>query len=154
MEWVNHQPVLKFLHFFPASLQATTMGISKLVDDKAGSILWIKNKISLKILIVVSQDIKPLVMLGVHTALAATPYVYSSMLPVAYVDCGRSIECCFSCVRWLTPADFTTTLAPQYHVGCCFVHCICTCASSKFFQLPFLVVGCSLLLNCGVFCQI
>ena len=51
-------------------------------------------------------------MLGVHTALAATPYVYSSMLPVAYVDCGRSIECCFSCVRWLTPADFTTTLAP------------------------------------------
>ena len=35
----NHQPVLKFPHFFPASLQAKTEGISKLVDDEAGSIL-------------------------------------------------------------------------------------------------------------------
>ena len=36
---LNHQPVLKLPHFFPASLQAKTAGISKLVDDKAGSIL-------------------------------------------------------------------------------------------------------------------
>ena len=35
----NHQPVLKFPHFFPASLQAKTAEISKLVDDEAGSIL-------------------------------------------------------------------------------------------------------------------
>jgi len=36
---LNHQPVLKFPHFFTASLQAKTSGISKLVDDEAGSIL-------------------------------------------------------------------------------------------------------------------
>ena len=36
---LNHHPVLKFPHFFPASLQAKTVGISKLVDDKADSIL-------------------------------------------------------------------------------------------------------------------
>ena len=34
-----HQPVLKFSHFFPASLQAKTAGISKLVDNEADSIL-------------------------------------------------------------------------------------------------------------------
>ena len=43
----QHQPVLKFPHFNPASLQAKTAGISKLVDDKAGSILLNKKKISL-----------------------------------------------------------------------------------------------------------
>ena len=36
---LNHQPVLKFPHFFPASLQEKTAGISKLVDDEASSIL-------------------------------------------------------------------------------------------------------------------
>ena len=36
---LNHQPVLKFPHFFPASLQAKTVRISKLVDDEACSIL-------------------------------------------------------------------------------------------------------------------
>ena len=36
---LNHQLVLKFPHFFPASQQAKTAGISKLVDDKAISIL-------------------------------------------------------------------------------------------------------------------
>ena len=42
-----HQPVLKFPRFFPACLQAKTVAISKLVDDKAGSILQTENKISL-----------------------------------------------------------------------------------------------------------
>ena len=36
---LNNQPVLKFQHFIPASLKAKTAGISKIVDDKAGSIL-------------------------------------------------------------------------------------------------------------------
>ena len=36
---LNHQPVSKFLHFFLASLQTKTAGISKLVDDEDGSIL-------------------------------------------------------------------------------------------------------------------
>ena len=44
---LNHQPVLKFSHFFPANLQAKTAGISKLVDDEAGFILYTKNKLSL-----------------------------------------------------------------------------------------------------------
>ena len=36
---LNHQLVLKFLGFFPVSLNAKTAGVSKLVDDEAGSIL-------------------------------------------------------------------------------------------------------------------
>ena len=36
---LNHQPVLKLPQFFPASLQVKRGGISKLVDDEAGSIL-------------------------------------------------------------------------------------------------------------------
>ena len=43
---LNHQPDLKFPHFFTASLQAKTAGISKLVDDEAGSILQTNNKLS------------------------------------------------------------------------------------------------------------
>jgi len=48
---LNHQPVLKFPHFFPASLQAKTAGISKLVDDEAISILQTKNKFSLALVL-------------------------------------------------------------------------------------------------------
>ena len=36
---LHHQPVLKFLHFFPANLQAKTAGILELVDNEACFIL-------------------------------------------------------------------------------------------------------------------
>ena len=39
---LNHHPVLKFPHFFTASLQAKTAGISKLVDAEALSVFKIK----------------------------------------------------------------------------------------------------------------
>ena len=53
---LHHQPVLKFPHFFPASLQAKTAEISKLVDEEAGSILETKTKLSLiKLIIIIDR---------------------------------------------------------------------------------------------------
>ena len=36
---LNHQPILKFPHFFPAGLQAKTEEILKLLDYEAGLVL-------------------------------------------------------------------------------------------------------------------
>ena len=47
MEPALSPTILKFSHFFPATLQAKTAGISNLVDDEAGSILQTKGKLSL-----------------------------------------------------------------------------------------------------------